>query len=166
VSNRLIAACDIGGEIMNLRVLVGSGDRIGLLVLPFLVIGSVLNVLRPSLFSVGGPSPALKVLSLIVLIPGIANWLWSAVLILTRVPQRKLITSGPYSLVKHPLYTGMALLVFPWIGFLLDTWLGLLLGVILYVASRMRSPEEERTLSKTFGAGWDEYRNKVKLPWL
>jgi protein-S-isoprenylcysteine O-methyltransferase Ste14 len=156
----------MGGKNMNLKGLVGSGDRIMLLTLPFLIIGLVLNILRPSLFSVGGPPIPLKVLSIIILIPGVTIWIWSVVLILTRAPKHELITSGPYSLVKHPLYTSVALLVLPWIGFLLDTWLGVLVGIVLYVASRIFAPEEERALSNTFGAAWDEYCNKVKIPWL
>ncbi len=80
--------------------------------------------------------------------------------------KKELITSGPYSLVKHPLYTGVALLVLPWIGFLLNTWLGVLIGMVLYVGSRIFSPEEEKALSKTFGTSWDEYCDTVKLPWL
>ena len=151
---------------MKLKVLVGSGDKIGLLTLPFLVVGLVLNILMPSFFSVGGPSNVFKVISLIILIPGLTIWIWSVVLILTQVPRKKLITHGPYSLVKHPLYTGVALLVLPWIGFLLDTWLGALIGIVLYVGSRIFSPEEEKILSKAFGAAWDEYGRKVKIPWL
>lgn len=151
---------------MNLKRLVGSGDRIMLLTLPFLIVGLVLNILRPSLFSVGGPPAALKVLSAIILIPGVVLWLWSVILILIRVPRGELITWGPYALVKHPLYTSVALLVLPWIGFLFDTWLGVLVGLVLYVASRFFAPEEERALAKTFGATWDEYRNKVWIPWL
>ncbi|MCX6030976.1 MAG: isoprenylcysteine carboxylmethyltransferase family protein [Chloroflexi bacterium] len=151
---------------MNLKRLVGSGDRIMLLTLPFLLVGLVLNILRPSLFGVGGPPSALRALSIIILIPGVTIWIWSVVLILIKVPRHELITSGPYALVKHPLYTGVALLVLPWIGLLLNTWLGVLIGIILYVASRIFAPDEERLLSKTFGAAWDEYRNKVKIPWL
>jgi len=151
---------------MKLKVLVGSGDRIGLLTLPFLIIGLILNIIFPSAFYVGGPSTALKVISIIILIPGVTIWIWSVVLILTKVPKSELITNGPYSLVKHPLYTGVALLVLPWIGFLVNTWLGALIGVILYIASRIFSPEEEKILSKTFGTTWDEYRHKVKIPWL
>jgi protein-S-isoprenylcysteine O-methyltransferase Ste14 len=151
---------------MKLKALVGSGDKIGLLTLPFLVIGLVLNIWRPSLFSVGGPSIVLKAISIIVLIPGVTIWIWSVVLILTKVPRKELITNEPYSLVKHPLYTGVAFLVLPWIGFLFNTWLGVLIGIIMYVGSRMFSPEEEEELSKTFGAAWDEYRSKVKIPWL
>lgn len=151
---------------MKLQVLVGSGDKIGLLTLPFLIIGLILNIIIPSIFSVGGPSIVLKTISIIILIPGITIWIWSMVLILIKVPQQELITNGPYSLVKHPLYTGVALLVLPWIGFLLNTWLGALIGIVLYIGSRVFSPEEEEILSKTFGATWDEYCNKLKIPWL
>jgi protein-S-isoprenylcysteine O-methyltransferase Ste14 len=155
-----------GGMSMNLKTLVGSGDRIMLLTAPFLIIGLVLNILRPALFSVGGPPMVLTVLSVIILIPGIIIWIWSVVLILTKVPRKELITSGPYSLVKHPLYSGVALLVLPWIGFLFNTWLGVLVGIVLYVASRVFEGEEERTLAAAFGAAWDQYVKSVKIPWL
>jgi protein-S-isoprenylcysteine O-methyltransferase Ste14 len=155
-----------GGMNMNLKTLVGSGDRIMLLTAPFLIIGLVLNILRPALFSVGGPPMVLTVLSVIILIPGIIIWIWSVVLILTKVPRKELITSGPYSLVKHPLYSGVALLVLPWIGFLFNTWLGVLVGIVLYVASRVFEGEEERTLAAAFGAAWDQYVKSAKIPWL
>ncbi len=151
---------------MNLRKLVGSGDKIMLLTLPFLVIGLILNIWRPALFAVGGPPPALRVLSIILLVPGLIIWLWSVVLILTRVPRQELITGGPYALVKHPLYTSVALLVLPWVGFLLNSWLGLLLGAILYIASRLFAPQEEKDLSRLFGRAWNEYNRRVMLPWL
>jgi protein-S-isoprenylcysteine O-methyltransferase Ste14 len=60
----------------------------------------------------------------------------------------------------------VALLVLPSLGLLLDTWLGILIGIVLYVASRIYAPEEERTLAKTFGAAWDEYGRSVKISWL
>ncbi len=151
---------------MKIKALVGSGDRIGLLALPFLAVGLTLNLLFPAAFAVGGPSTALRAVSLAVLIPGLVIWLWSVVLIITRVPRGELITSGPYALVKHPLYTGVALLVLPWAGFLLNTWLGALLGASLYVGSRLFAPAEERALARAFGTRWDEYRRRVKVTWL
>jgi protein-S-isoprenylcysteine O-methyltransferase Ste14 len=151
---------------MKLKTLVGSGDKIGLLVLPFIVVGSALNLAFPSGFGVGGPSRTLKVISWILLIPGLAIWAWSVALILIKVPRHELITSGPYALVKHPLYTGVALLVLPGIGFLLNTWLGALIGFVLYIGSRLYSPREEAALAEAFGVRWDEYDRRVKLPWL
>lgn len=151
---------------MNLRRLVGSGEKIGLLLLPFAIGGLVLNLAFPSLFAVGGPPTALRVVSILMLIPGVTIWIWSAVLILARVPRGELITNGPYALVLHPLYAGVAFLVLPWIGFLLNTWLGVVLGIVLYVGARIFAPEEEAELSASFGARWDAYRRSVILPWV
>lgn len=61
---------------MELKTLVGSGDRIGLFTLPFLIIGLILNIMFPSLFDAGGPSIPLKVISIVVLIPGVTIWIW------------------------------------------------------------------------------------------
>ena len=71
-----------------------------------------------------------------------------------------------YALVKHPLYTGVALLVLPWLGFLFNSWLGVLIGMVMYIGSRMFAPAEEAILAKTFGVTWDAYSRKVKIPWL
>ncbi len=151
---------------MNIKALVGAGDKIGTLLLPFLVIGIALNILFSSFFSVGGPPQWLWIASIVVLIPGVIMWAWSVLLILTKVPQGKLITWGPYALVKHPLYTAVALLVLPWLGFLFDTWLGAAIGVVLYIASRMYAPAEEKKLAQAFGAEWDAYERKVLIRWL
>lgn len=150
----------------KLRLLVGSGDKIGLFVLPVLIVGIALSVAFPSFFGVGGPPTALTIMSIVVLIPGITNWAWSVVLILTRVPRGELITTGPYAVVKHPLYTGVALLVLPWVGFLFDSWIGVPIGLALYVGSRLFAPAEEVLLAETFGPEWDDYCHEVKIPWL
>ncbi len=151
---------------MNIKNLVGSGDRIALLVLPVLVGGVALNVAHPATFSVGGPPAWLAILSVGVIVPGVAVWLWSVALILVNVPKVRLITTGPYRWVRHPLYTAVALLVVPWLGFLLNTWLGVVIGVAIYVGARLFAPAEEAQLARQFGAGWARYTRTVKLGWL
>jgi len=151
---------------VKLKALVGSGDRIGLFTLPFLLAGVALNVAFPAAFAVGGPSPILAWVSVVVLAVGVVVWAWSVVLILRDVPRGRLITSGPFAVVRHPLYTGVALLVLPWAGFLLNTWLGAALGIVLFAASRTFEPLEERALATQFGAAWERYTNGVKIAWL
>lgn len=146
--------------------LVGSGHKIGLAALPVVVVGLIANLVDPSLFRVGGPPPALRVASLLVLAVGIVVWVWSVVLILAEVPRGRLITTGPFAVVRHPLYTGVALLVLPWAGFLLDSWIGVLMGAALYACSRIFAPEEEAELAARFGERWADHEDDVWLPWL
>lgn len=151
---------------MKIKTLIGSGDKIMLTTLPFLIVGLALNFLFPSFFSVGGPPQFLVVISIIMLVVGFATWLWTVILILTKVPKGELITSGPFALVKHPLYTAIALLVIPSIGFLLNSWLGVIIGIVMYITVRMYAPAEEKALAETFGPAWDDYTRKVLIPWL
>jgi protein-S-isoprenylcysteine O-methyltransferase Ste14 len=88
------------------------------------------------------------------------------ILIFIKVPKKQLITKGPYVLVKHPLYTGASLLVLPGLGIILDNWLVLLFGLILYIATRIYRPEEEKKMKKEFGGKYVKYSNGVLLPWL
>jgi protein-S-isoprenylcysteine O-methyltransferase Ste14 len=151
---------------LPLKLLIGSGDKILLFTVPFLLAGVPLNALFRSFFEVGGPPLGLRVFAAAVLIVGATVWAWCIALILRKVPRGELITTGPYSIVKHPLYSAVALLVLPWIGFLCDTWLGAIVGAAMYLGSRIFAPAEETRMATTFGARWDEYRNAVKLPWL
>jgi len=151
---------------MRLKALVGSGDKIAFFSLPFAAAGVAANTCFPAVFGAVRPSRALTAVSVVFLLLGIAIWLWSAILILSKVPKKELITGGPYSLVKHPLYTGVALLVLPWAGFLLHTWLGAWIGIGIYLGSRVFSPREEKDLAERFGPAWEDYCQRVKLPWL
>ena len=56
---------------MDLRTLVGSGDKIALFTLPFLIVGVILYAVHPSLFDVGGPPSVLRAISVVVLIVGV-----------------------------------------------------------------------------------------------
>ena len=149
-----------------LKDLIGSGDRIALFTLPFGIAGVGLNIAFPNAFAVGGPPALLQFISIIVLALGVVVWFWSVALILVHVPRGELITSGPYAVVKHPIYTSVALLVLPASGFLLNTWIGVAVGIALYVGSRLFAPVEERELARRFGGEWERYAAHVTVAWL
>ena len=67
-------------------------------------------------------------------------------------------------LCEAPALHRCGALVLPWIGFLFNTWLGALIGVAMYIGSRIFAPAEEVSLSATFGAKWDEYCSSVRFP--
>jgi protein-S-isoprenylcysteine O-methyltransferase Ste14 len=150
---------------MKLKVLVGAGSRVMGLTLPFIVIGIVLNILRPVWFTLGFGTGGM-IAGVVLLAIGVPVWISSVALILVRVPQKKLITTGPFAVVLHPLYTSVALLVIPGLGLLFDTWVGGGIGAVLYVSSRIFAPAEEAILLKVFPVEYPDYRKKVLLPWL
>jgi protein-S-isoprenylcysteine O-methyltransferase Ste14 len=150
---------------MKLKVLIGAGDRVMGLTLPFLVVGVAANVIWPAVFRLGfGNGGLIAAIALLVL--GVPLWLTSAAQILVYVPKKKLITTGPFALMLHPIYTTVALFVMPGVGLLFDSWSGIAIGAVLYVSTRLFAPAEERLLEKYFPAEYPAYRAKVLLPWL
>jgi protein-S-isoprenylcysteine O-methyltransferase Ste14 len=82
------------------------------------------------------------------------------------VPQKRLITKGPYRIVLHPIYTSVALLVIPGISLVFDTWVGFGIGIILYIISRIFRVQEEKALETLFMEEYQTYRSTVILPWV
>jgi protein-S-isoprenylcysteine O-methyltransferase Ste14 len=150
---------------MQVKALVGAGDRIGALTLPFAIVGLAANILWPSVFRMGFGAAGM-ILGIVFVAIGVPLWLTSAVQVLAFVPKGKLITGGPFALMLHPLYTSVALLVIPGCGLLFDTWLGFAVGIILYGSARLFAPSEERDLAARFPQDYPAYRKRVILPWL
>jgi protein-S-isoprenylcysteine O-methyltransferase Ste14 len=151
---------------LDLRRLVGSGDRIALFALPFTILGAAIQIADPTRLAVDGSSQPARAIAIVALTVGGLTWAWSVGLILSKVPNGELITTGPYAVVKHPLYTSVGLLVLPSLGVLLGTWLGAIVGVGVYAGSRLFAPAEEAELRERFAAEWDAYTRGVELPWL
>jgi len=72
--------------------------------------------------------------------------------------EHKLITSGPYRWVRHPLYT-VGSSMFIALGMVADSWFIGLLGILAFIAMASRTPKEEANLIEKFG---DEYRDYMK----
>ncbi|MEQ1603509.1 MAG: isoprenylcysteine carboxylmethyltransferase family protein [Pyrinomonadaceae bacterium] len=77
------------------------------------------------------------------------------------VEGHKLITSGVYQTVRHPIYTAMLGMLIA-IGIAYSTWLPTLVGVIVFIiGTKIRTVFEERLLSDAFGSDFSEWKAKV-----
>ncbi len=150
---------------MMLRTLVGSGHKITAATLPFAAAAIAANVIWPHVFALNlGRTPVAVGAALLAV--GVPIWLTSAVQVAVHVPRGKLITTGPFAVARHPLYTSVALLVIPGAGLLFHSWIGVPIGAVLYAFARAWSGEEEQALRAAFPADYERYRSRVLLPWL
>ena len=77
------------------------------------------------------------------------------------VEDHKLITEGPYRVVRNPIYTGMLGMLLA-TGLAVSHWTGLAVALIVYaIGTFIRVRSEERLLRETFGTSWDEYAHRV-----
>ncbi len=150
---------------MGLKNLVGAGDRVIAGMLPVAVAGIATNVVWPDVYRMAlGHSG--RIAGIVLLAIGVPLWLWAIGQILVYVPRRRLITTGPYALVLHPIYVFVALLVIPGAGFIVDSWVAFPIALSLYVSTRLFAPREERELAAAFPTEYPAYRAKVLVPWL
>jgi len=102
------------------------------------------------------PTPLSMAAGLFVALPGELLRVWAAGHIRKG---REITTSGPYRLVRHPLYLGSTIMglgfavaaASPWVALLVVAYLGVTL------AAAMRT--EEASLDARFEGGYSDYRN-------
>jgi protein-S-isoprenylcysteine O-methyltransferase Ste14 len=75
-------------------------------------------------------------------------------------PDQRVISTGPYALVRHPMYAG-ALVMLAGIPIALGSWWGLLVIVAIMPALIWRLIDEEKFLASNL-PGYVEYQNRVR----
>ena len=73
---------------------------------------------------------------------------------------QKVISTGPYAIVRHPMYTGGLIMLFG-IPLALGSWWGMMVNLPMTAAVIWRLLDEERFLAEKL-PGYAEYRESVK----
>ncbi len=83
------------------------------------------------------------------------------------MPDHRLIQSGPYAIVRHPMYLGWWIALLGLIA-IYRTWPLVALLVMSLAIFYRRSQVEEATLAEHFGAEWQAYaaRTKAFIPFV
>jgi protein-S-isoprenylcysteine O-methyltransferase Ste14 len=75
---------------------------------------------------------------------------------------QRVVDTGPYSLLRHPSYTGM-LVVYAGVGIALDSWWGVAAAVAVpTLAVLNRIKHEERVLTEQLGPAYERYQGRTK----
>jgi protein-S-isoprenylcysteine O-methyltransferase Ste14 len=84
-----------------------------------------------------------------------------AAIIIAIVPGQKVIATGPYAVVRHPMYAGGLLADF-FIPIALGSWWGLPFAVAMLAAVSLRLRDEEKLLRQSL-PGYEAYCQKVRF---
>jgi protein-S-isoprenylcysteine O-methyltransferase Ste14 len=78
------------------------------------------------------------------------------------VEGHKLVTEGPYSLVRNPIYTGMFGMLLA-TGLVATRWPAFIVAIVIFlIGTVIRVRSEEHLLREQFGADFDAYANRVR----
>jgi protein-S-isoprenylcysteine O-methyltransferase Ste14 len=78
------------------------------------------------------------------------------------VEGHKLATTGPYALVRHPIYTGMLGMLLA-TGLALSHWVALLAALLVFfIGTTIRIRSEEKLLREAFGEQFESYARNVR----
>ena len=78
------------------------------------------------------------------------------------VPQKTLITGGPYRFSRNPLYLGGNVFIFFGAALCFGSPTGLILTALHLPIMDLMVRREEKQLAKTFGKEWTEYKKHVR----
>jgi protein-S-isoprenylcysteine O-methyltransferase Ste14 len=73
----------------------------------------------------------------------------------------KLVTEGPYSVVRNPIYTGMCGMLLA-TGLAVSHWIGLSIAIVVFgIGTFIRVRSEEKLLREAFGGEFERYAWRV-----
>jgi protein-S-isoprenylcysteine O-methyltransferase Ste14 len=86
--------------------------------------------------------------------------LWSGTI--TRKQDHRIVDTGPYALVRHPIYTGLLLSGFA-TAIARGRWEALIGAVLFALGCWIKARQEERFLSEELGAEYAAFRKRVPM---
>jgi protein-S-isoprenylcysteine O-methyltransferase Ste14 len=114
------------------------------------------------------PNPLVGGIGVVLCMAGIAFAIWARVHIgknwgmpMTKRVEPELVTSGPYTYVRHPIYTGILLAMFGTTLTLGVWWLIVFVLVGIYFV--YSATQEEKFLTEQFPNQYPEYKKRTKM---
>lgn len=141
----------------------GLGPRIFRPAMVLAFAGGAAAWLEPDIFRMGPLflQPLRLILGWMFVLAGAAFCLWGVLRMFPAVQGGKLDTGGPFALVRHPIYSGWIVFLFPGIALVTGAWLVSAASVLAWLAFRKWVPIEEQALLDRFGQPYREYMDRT-----
>jgi protein-S-isoprenylcysteine O-methyltransferase Ste14 len=130
----------------------------------------VATVLAPDLFRFPGVPPAARIVPGVLLAAAMIPFYLNTVRVfLTDFKEGKVVTRGTYSYCRNPIYATWLIFLLPAAALLVNSWLFLVLDLVLYGVFKLLIPREYAECREAFGAEFIEYERSVSellpMPW-
>lgn len=137
--------------------ILGVGPRIAVGALPSIAAAIFFSSGYPGRFRLTASGEGVLLWAgILVLAAGLVFYFSTVRLLLKGIRETRLITTGPYSLCRNPLYTSIILLIIPGLSFILNSWLVLLTSPLTWLLFYLFIGSEYREMEEFFG---DDYRS-------
>jgi len=132
----------------------------GLLSIPVIII----NILYAELFHIAMLQPEVVIgFAGTLIVIGTILYVRTFRVIAAGFAAGKLLTTGPFSRCRNPLFAEVIFLILPGIVLVFDSWFLLSIPLIMYVMVKIFIGREERLLEHVFGNEYAAYKKRVPL---
>jgi protein-S-isoprenylcysteine O-methyltransferase Ste14 len=142
--------------------LFGCGPKLALLCLPYVILSLIVMSKYPEFFDLRFLDLSfVKVSGFIWLGLGVIYWMYSAFFFLKYFKPGNLITVGPFSLCRNPIYSSIIVFIIPSLALIFHSGLIISISVVLYIGFKISIHGETIVLRRTFGEEYELYEKSV-----
>jgi len=140
----------------------GIGPRILVSATACAALGVVATYLWPTFCLIPWlPPSVLLAVGIVLLIIGVPLWLIAMRSVMRAYGSDRLVTTGVFDLVRHPVYSAWIVFNIPAIALLFRSWPVLLAPLVAYAVFKMSIRTEDEYLEQRFGQEYLNYRARV-----
>ena len=142
--------------------LFGCGPKLALLCLPYIMLSLSVMYLYPDFLNLSFLDiMPVKTAGFIWLGLGSTFWIYSAIYFLKNFKPGELITTGPFSLCRNPIYSSIILFIIPSLALIFHSGLLFTIAIVLYIGFKLSIHGETIVLRRIFGEKYEKYEESV-----
>ncbi len=147
---------------MNKMTLFGCGPKLAILCLPYVLLSLAVMYKYPDFLNMKFLDNIYgQIAGFILLGAGIIFWISSAVFFLRNFKPGVLLTTGPFSLCRNPIYSSIIIFIIPSLALLFHSGLTFTIAIVMYIVFSLSIHGEANVLRKIFGEEFEKYEREV-----
>ncbi len=139
----------------------GIGPKMILILFPFIVFFLILHFICFPAFIIPIEYIDMIITGLILIVIGAIIYIQSVLLINKAYFASKLVTTGVYGYMRHPLYSAFILFISPGIACIFNSWILFFIPILHYIIFRVLIKQEENYCLEKFGEKYAHYKKSV-----